>query len=410
MIVCWAMGITHHVHAVDTIREIVNLALLGGHIGRPGAGLCPVRGHSNVQGDRTMGVFERPAAELLDALEREFGLPMPRAEGLDSVAAVRAMASGTASVFVGLGGNLARASPDTTVAETAFRDLALNVGIATTLNRTHVLSEGLTVLLPTLGRSDVDMGPMGRRTVTVEDSMGLVHGSTGVLRPPSDQVRSEVSILAALGTRLFTHKHAVTWSRIGLDYDVVRDHISRVIPGFEDFSTRILDGAGFELPHPPRDERRFDTPTGRAQFAVTAIRPVAADALLLQTMRSHDQFNTSVYSTNDRYRSISGERDVLFISDTDLRRLGLAAGDRVDIVTDMSGPERRLRNHRLVEYPTPAGSVAAYFPEANVLVPLEHHGSIVSTPGYKSVPVRLERAGATTPVASTLRVGSSDHG
>lgn len=390
MIVCWAMGITHHVHAVDTIREIVNLALLGGHIGRAGAGLCPVRGHSNVQGDRTMGVFERPTPALLDAMEREFGLPMPRKDGLDSVAAISAMATGAACVFVGLGGNLARAAPDTALVEAAFSSLAMNVGIATTLNRTHLLSDGLTVLLPTLGRTDVDMGLSGPRTVSVEDSMGMVHGSTGVLRPPSDHVRSEVTILAGLGTRLFNDEHPVAWSRFGVDYDVIRDHISRVVPGFTDFSARLGDHGGFELPHAPRDRREFDTASGRAQFGITHVRSVPTDALLLQTMRSHDQFNTSVYTSNDRYRSISGERDVLFMSATDLRRLGLQNGQRVDVVTDLPGPERRLRNQRLIEFPTPPGSAAAYFPEANVLVPLDHHGTIVSTPGYKSVPVRLE--------------------
>ncbi len=265
MIVCWGMGITHHVHAVDTVREILNLVLLGGHIGRVGAGICPIRGHSNVQGDRTMGVFERPSDELLDALELEFGVELPRAAGLDSVAAVKAMLAGDVTAFVGLGGNLARAAPDSTDAERAFCSLTLNVGIATTLNRTHVAGDGLTVLLPALARSDLDIGPFGARTVSVEDSMGLVHGSAGVLRPPSEDVRSEVGILAALATALFPGSSTIAWERLGADYDVVRDHVSRVIPGFTDFTARLRDEAGFELPHPPRDERRFETATGRAR-------------------------------------------------------------------------------------------------------------------------------------------------
>jgi molybdopterin-dependent oxidoreductase alpha subunit len=356
-----------------------------------------------------MGVFERPSSALLDAMEREFGAPMPREDGLDSVAAITAMATGAASVFVGLGGNLARAAPDTTLVEAAFSLLAVNVGIATTLNRTHLLSDGLIVLLPTFGRSDVDMGPYGPRTVSVEDSMGLVHASTGVLRPPSDHVRSEITILAGLGTRLFTHEHPVAWSQFGIDYDVIRDHISRVVPGFTDFSARLRDRGGFELPHAPRDRREFGTASGRAQFGVTHVHQVPTNSLLLQTMRSHDQFNTSIYTSNDRYRGISGERDVLFISATDLRRLGLDDGQRVDVVTDLPGPERRLRGQRLVEFPTPPGSAAAYFPEANVLVPLSHHGCVVSTPGYKSVPVRLEvvHAGASVVVADSRRDGLS---
>ena len=390
MIVCWGMGITHHVHAVDTVREIVNLVLLGGHIGRVGAGVCPIRGHSNVQGDRTMGVFEQPSDALLDALEAEFGVELPRAAGLDSVAAVKAMLAGDVQAFIGLGGNLVRAAPDSAEAERAFRALTLNVGIATTLNRTHVVGDGLTVLLPTLARSDMDIGPLGARTVSVEDSMGLVHGSTGVLRPPSEHLRSEVGILAALGTALCTPNSTIAWERLGVDYDVVRDHVSRVIPGFTNFTARLRHEGGFELPHPPRDARRFETASGRAQFGLTTISPIEDDALLLQTMRSHDQFNTSVYSTNDRYRNIRGERDVLFINAADLRHRGFEDGERVDVISDLPGAERRLRNLRLVAYPTAVGSVAAYFPEANVLVPLDHHGSDVSTPGYKSVPIRLQ--------------------
>jgi molybdopterin-dependent oxidoreductase alpha subunit len=396
MIVCWAMGITQHVNAVDTIHEISNLALLGGHIGRPGAGLCPIRGHSNVQGDRTMGIFEQPDPSLLDALTKEFEVAMPSKDGFDTVDAVRAFVSGAARVFVGLGGNFARATPDTNVTEPALQNAQMTVQISTKLNRSHVMCGETAIILPTLGRTDCDIVDGVAQYVTVEDSMGLVHASRGVLEAPSPRLRSEVSIIGALAHELFGARHVVPWRELSADNDVIRERIARVIPGFENFNERVGGGSSFELPHPPRDERRFPTPDGTARFSVTHHSPVTVEpgVFTLQTLRSHDQFNTTIYGHKDRYRGISGDRHVLMINADDIASLGFADGDLVDLVAVAAGPERRAAGYRLVAYPTPRGSVAAYYPETNVLLALDHHGTTVQTPAAKSIRIRIEAATA----------------
>jgi formate dehydrogenase major subunit len=394
LIICWAMGITQHLNAIDTINEMTNLALLGGHIGRPGAGLSPIRGHSNVQGDRTMGIFERPDPELLDALEAEFAVVMPREDGLDTIDAVRAFASGAARVLVSLGGNFSRATPDTALTEKAMLGTQLTVQISTKLNRTHLVGGATSIILPTLGRTDRDEAPTGLQFVTVEDSMGLVHASTGVLDPPSADVRSEVAIVCDLAVALFGSQHAVPWATFRDDYDIVRDRVAVVIPGFENFNDRIRVPGGFSLPHPPRDERRFPTSDGKAQFSRTNVvtTALAPGELLLQTLRSHDQYNTTIYGHDDRYRGISGDRHIIMLNPTDIASLGLVNGQVVDVVSVISEHERRATGYRIVAYPTPPGTAAGYYPELNVLIPLDHHGPDAQTPAAKAIPVRLETA------------------
>ncbi len=338
IVVCWAMGLTQHRNAVATIREIANFLLLRGNVGRPGAGACPVRGHSNVQGDRTMGIFERPAASFLDALRDEFGFDPPREPGYDTVDTIRAMRDGRIDVFVGLGGNFVRA------------------------------------------------------TVTVEDSMSMVHASHGRLAPGSPHLRSEVAIVTGLGRVLFGDD--LGWTSMGDDYRVIRRHIEHVVPGFHAFEERVEQPGGFVLPNGPRDSRTFPTAVGKARFTVN--EPSAVDVpaghLLLQTVRSHDQFNTTVYGLDDRYRGIKGGRQVVFANADDVRALGLRDGQVVDLVSVWADGERRAPGFRIVEYATPVGCAAAYFPEANVLVPLDSTAEGSNTPASKSIVIRLEPA------------------
>lgn len=394
LIICWAMGVTQHLDAVATIDEMTNLALLGGHIGRPGAGLSPIRGHSNVQGDRTMGIFERPDGALLDALDAEFALTSPRHPGFDTLDAVRALSTGRACVMIGLGGNFVRATPDTDLTERALAGAQLTVQISTKLNRSHVVCGDTAIILPTLGRTDADRSSEGPQFVTVEDSMSIVHTSTGVLDPPSSMLRSEVTIVCDLAAAVLDLDHSVDWAAMRNDNDRVRDHIAAVIPGFGDFNRRVHISGGFVLPHPPRDSREFPTTDGKAHFTVThvATRERAPDELLLQTLRSHDQYNTTIYGHHDRYRGITGDRHVIMLNPGDIDRLGYADGDRVDIVSALPGPERRAPGYRVVAYPTPVGCAAAYYPETNVLIALDHHGPDAQTPAAKAIPIRLERS------------------
>ena len=403
LIICWAMGITQHLDAVATIDEITNLALLGGHIGRPGAGLSPIRGHSNVQGDRTMGIFERPEAELLDALDIRFAITTQRQPGRDTLDAVRALSTGAARIMIGLGGNFVRATPDTTHTEQALTGAQLTVQISTKLNRSHIVCGDTAIILPTLGRTDTDHTAHGSQFVTVEDSMSIVHTSTGVLNPPPGALRSEVAIISDLAVALLGTKHSVDWQAIRDNNDRVRDHIAAVIPGFTDFNQRVRIPGGFTLPHPPRDSRHFPTSDGKAHFTVThvAARPTEIGELILQTLRSHDQYNTTIYGHHDRYRGITGDRHIIMINPHDITRLGHADGDHVDIITALPGPERRATGYRIVAYPTPIGCAAAYYPETNILIPLDHHGADAQTPAAKAIPVRLQRtphqAPSTTP-------------
>ncbi|MGI5453959.1 FdhF/YdeP family oxidoreductase [Streptomyces sp. CA-249302] len=399
-IVCWAMGLTQHKHSVPTIREVVNFLLLRGNIGRPGAGVCPVRGHSNVQGDRTMGIFERPAPAFLDALEKEFGFAPPREHGYDTVEAIRALRDGRAKVFFAMGGNFVSASPDTEVTEAAMRRARLTVHVSTKLNRSHAVTGARALILPTLGRTerDLQVGPNGKSTeqfVTVEDSMGMVHASRGRLEPASAHLLSEPAIVCRLARRVLGAANSVPWEEFEKDYATVRDRIARVVPGFEDFNARVAHPGGFALPHAPRDERRFPTRTGKANFTAAPVEypELPAGRLLLQTLRSHDQYNTTIYGLDDRYRGIRNGRRVVLVNPEDARRLKLADGSYVDLVSEWrDGVERRAPGFRVVHYPTARGCAAAYYPETNVLVPLDATADTSNTPASKSVVVRLEQS------------------
>ncbi|WP_330452013.1 MULTISPECIES: FdhF/YdeP family oxidoreductase [unclassified Streptomyces] len=395
-VVCWAMGLTQHKHSVPTIREVVNFLLLRGNIGRPGAGVCPVRGHSNVQGDRTMGIFERPAPAFLDALDKEFGITSPRHHGYDVVRAIRALRDGDAKVFLAMGGNFVAATPDTDVTEAAMRNARLTVHVSTKLNRSHAVTGARALILPTLGRTDKDVQAGGKQFVTVEDSMSKVHASRGNLTPASPHLLSEPAIVARLARSVLGPGSTTPWEEFEKDYATIRDRISRVVPGFENFNARIAHPGGFTLPHGPRDSRRFPTTTGKANFTAAPVEfpELSEGRLLLQTLRSHDQYNTTIYGLDDRYRGIKGGRRVVLVHPDDATALGLADGSYTDLVSEWKdGVERRAPGFRVVHYPTARGCAAAYYPETNVLVPLDSTADTSNTPASKSVVVRFEPAG-----------------
>ncbi|MBQ1087704.1 FdhF/YdeP family oxidoreductase [Streptomyces sp. B93] len=394
-IVCWAMGLTQHKHSVPTIREVVNFLLLRGNIGRPGAGVCPVRGHSNVQGDRTMGIFERPAPAFLDALEKEFGFAPPREHGYDVVRAIRALRDGEAKVFFAMGGNFVAATPDTDVTEAAMRRARLTVHVSTKLNRSHAVTGARALILPTLGRTERDLQGSGEQFVTVEDSMGMVHASRGRLAPAGPELLSEPAIVCRMARRVLGADSVVPWEEFEKDYATIRDRIARVVPGFADFNARVARPGGFVLPHAPRDERRFPTATGKANFTAAPVEypELPEGRLLLQTLRSHDQYNTTIYGLDDRYRGIAGGRRVVLVNPEDARALKVADGSYVDLVSEWKdGVERRAPGFRVVHYPTARGCAAAYYPETNVLVPLDATADTSNTPASKSVVVRLEQS------------------
>jgi molybdopterin-dependent oxidoreductase alpha subunit len=403
---CWAMGLTQHHNAVATIKEITNVALAQGNIGKPGAGLMPVRGHSNVQGDRTMGIWERPPAHFLDRLGAEFGFNPPRENGLDTVDAIRALRDGQARVFLGLGGNFVQAAPDTDVTAAALRSARLTVQISTKINRSHLTCGEIALILPTLGRTEQDLQASGPQFVSVEDSTCSVHASRGPLLPASRMLRSEVAIVTGLAEATLGSRYGIDWQSMRNDYRTIRTHIARVIPGCESYEVNVSKPGGFVLPHPPRDSRTFPTASGRAEFVVSPIQAleVPPGHLLLQTLRSHDQFNTTIYGLSDRYRGIEGGRRVVFVNPADIAELGFADGDLVDLVTHWTDDdrERRAASFRIVAYQTPRGSAAAYYPETNSLVPLDSTAAGSNTPTSKSIIVALMRPGTT--------LGSTSHG
>jgi molybdopterin-dependent oxidoreductase alpha subunit len=396
VIVCWAMGLTQHKNAVETIREVMNFLLLRGNIGRPGAGPCPVRGHSNVQGDRTMGVWEKMPDAFLDRLRDEFGFEPPRAHGWDVVDSIRALRDGKVDVFFALGGNFAAAAPDTEVTAAGLARCGLTAHVATKLNRSHLLTGREALILPCLGRTERDIregadGKGAEQYVTVEDSMSVVKASRGRLAPASKELRSEVAIITGLAAEAFGDD--LGWTAMGGDYSVIRAHIANVVDGCQDYGARAAESGGFTMPGPPRDSLTFPTETGKARFTVNPVTAIAVPPghLVLQTIRSHDQFNTTVYGLDDRYRGVHGGRRVVFVAAEDLLRRGLADGDLVDLVSVWSDGERRAPAFRVVEYPTPAGCAAAYFPEANVLIPLDSTADTSNTPTAKSIIIRLDR-------------------
>ncbi|MEU0030466.1 FdhF/YdeP family oxidoreductase [Streptomyces sp. NPDC006335] len=392
VVVCWAMGITQHKHGVPTVREIVNFMMLRGNLGRAGTGVCPVRGHSNVQGDRTMGIWEQMPDAFLDALQEEFGFDPPRPHGLDSVNSIKAMREGRVKVFLALAGNFVRAAPDSDVTEEAMRSCRLTAHISTKLNRSHTVCGDTALILPTLGRTERDVQADGEQFVTVENSMSEVHTSQGRLEPASPLLLSEVAILCRLARRTLGAKPDIPWDRFEGDYGTIRDRISRIVPGFHDFNARVTRPGGFQLPNPV-NEGVFNTSVGKALFTRNErVVPKAPKGhLLLQTLRSHDQWNTVPYTLDDRYRGIHGSRHVVLVNPADLNGLGLSQGDRVDLVSVWAdGSERRAENFEVVPYPTAPGSAAAYYPETNVLVPLDSVADISNQPTSKGIVVRLE--------------------
>ncbi|ENZ5478966.1 oxidoreductase alpha (molybdopterin) subunit [Serratia marcescens BIDMC 44] len=391
-IVTYGMGITQHNKGTANVRLIADLLLLRGNIGKPGAGICPLRGHSNVQGNRTVGITEKPSADFLAKLEAVFGFTPPKAHGHDAVKCMQAMIDGASKALICLGGNFAVALPDPEQSFPAMKALELSVHIGTKLNRSHLLVAKQTLILPCLGRTELDMQAGGRQSVTVEDSMSMVHASSGKLKPASELLRSEPAIVAGMAKAVMPASK-VPWDELIEDYDVIRDLIEKTIPGFDDYNARIRQPGGFRMPLPPT-ERQWPTPTGKAMFSVfSGLHEDAAiaekDTLRLITLRSHDQYNTTIYALDDRYRGVFGRRDVLFMNDSDLQRLGLEHGDVVDLETALPGCTQRLEGITVIAYNISAGSVGAYYPEANVLVPLHYIDEESGTPSYKSVPVRV---------------------
>lgn len=387
-IVAYGMGITQHAHGTQNVQQIANLLLLRGNVGRPGAGICPVRGHSNVQGDRTMGINERPPAEFLERLRAACGFEPPWAHGVTVIECIAAIEVGRIRALVALGGNFAVAAPDPVRTHAAMAKLDLVVGIHTKLNRSHLLHAGEALILPALARSDLDVQATGVQSVTVEDSMSMVHASRGFKAPPSEQVRSEPAIVAGIA-RATLPGSATPWVELAQDYDRIRALVERVVPGFERYNERIREPGGFHLPNAAA-LRQWRTPSGRAQFQLTtraAPRRDEARPLLLTTIRSHDQYNTTIYGLDDRYRGIHGRRDVVFMHADDMAARGLATGDAIELV----GASRTATGFVAVEYPIARGSCAAYFPEASVLVALEDYDPASRTPAYKSVPVEVRR-------------------
>jgi len=401
VIITWAMGITQHHKGVDTIKEIINLLLLRGNIGKPGAGASPIRGHSNVQGDRTMGIWEQMPDSFLDALAAEFSFEPPRKHGFDAVQSIRALQRNEIKFWFGLGGNLVAAISDTAAAEAAMRGTDMTVQVSTKLNRSHVVTGAEALILPTLGRTDVDLQESGPQFLSVEDTVCAVHATHGAVAPVSPNLLSEVAIVTRLARAVLGDDGPIDWAGFERDYDTIRESISRVVPGFANFNEQVRHRGGFVLPNGPRDSRTFPTRTGKAIITVNHLVPVERPAgrLILQTLRSHDQFNTTTYSLNDRYRGIRNGRDVIFVNPEDLVELGISDGDRVNIFSEWTGePDRELRNYRVVSYPTARGCAAAYFPEANVLVPLGSTALGSNTPVSKAVIVRLEKAAAPVTV------------
>jgi molybdopterin-dependent oxidoreductase alpha subunit len=392
-IFCWAMGLTQHKNAVANIQEIVNLMLARGQIGKPGAGLCPVRGHSNVQGDRTMGIWERPTDAFLDRLGSEFSFEPPRRHGYDTVNAIEAMHAKEARVFFALGGNFLSATPDTEYTAEALRRCSLTVHVSTKLNRAHLITGDQALILPCLGRTEADVQASGRQFVTTENSMAVVQASRGFLKPASEHLLSEPAIVARLATAALGGRSNIDWQALVANYDLIRDQIERVVPGFENYNSRVRQPGGFHLPNPPR-QRVFKTPTGRAVFTVHALphHDLGPDQYLMMTIRSHDQFNTSIYGLDDRYRGVYNGRRVVFLNVDDINSAGLHEGQTVDLVGHFEGEERVARRFVVVPYSIPRRCAATYFPETNVLVPIRSVAEKSNTPASKSVVISIRPA------------------
>lgn len=392
IIVCWAMGLTQHENGVDNIKEIVNLLLMKGAIGKPGAGTCPVRGHSNVQGDRTMGIWEAPKDSFLDQLDKVHGIQSPRQHGLAVVPAINAMYEGKGKVFFAMGGNFLSATPDTEYTAKALQNCELTVHVSTKLNRSHVVHGKRALILPCLGRTDKDLQDGKEQFVSCENSMGVVQSSQGVINPPSKHLLSEVRIVAELA-KATLERSGIDWESYASDYDNIREAIEKVIPGFDNYNERVRKPGGFYLPNGAR-ERQFNTPSGKAEFTVTELpkHEPLGDEFIMMTIRSHDQFNTTIYGLNDRYRGIYNERRVIMMNERDMQANGLNEGDVVNLSSHFNGVERKANRFIVLPYPIPPGNVATYFPEANALVPIDSFARKSMTPASKMVRIKIHKA------------------
>ena len=392
VIACWAMGLTQHLNAVDNIREVVNLLLLKGSIGKPGTGTCPVRGHSNVQGDRTMGIYEKPSGQFLSSLQKVFQFNPPQRHGYDTVETIDAMKNGKVKVFCGMGGNFVSAAPDTDLTIAALQKCDLTVHISTKLNRSHLAHGKVSLILPCLGRTERDVQNNVEQFVTVENSAGVVHQSQGHKAPVSDRLLSEPRIVAGIAeaTLKYGSPQALNWTELTSNYNKIRDLIEKTIPGFDQYNDRVRKPGGFYLPNGAR-ERNFRTVTAKANFSVNSLsdHKLRADEFLMMTIRSHDQYNTTIYGMDDRYRGIYKGRRVVFVNPADIRRLGFGNGLKVDIVSEYDGIQRRAENFTIVPYDIPSQNIATYFPEANAVIPYNHYARKSQTPISKSVIVRL---------------------
>ncbi len=393
IIACWAMGLTQHKNAVDSIKEIANLLLLKGSIGKPGAGTCPVRGHSNVQGDRTMGIFEKPSPELLESIEKTFGFAPPQAHGLDVVESINAMHEGRAKVFIAMGGNFLSATPDTQFTAAALSKCSLTVQISTKLNRSHLVTGKEAIILPCLGRTDIDMRGGEVQFVSCENSMGVVQSSQGVLKPVSPHLKSEPAIVCGLAKATLGTRSKTNWEAYNRHYDNIRNDIERTIPGFENYNKRVRAPGGFYLPNCNR-EGWFNTPTHKAAFNIAhhEVHMLNAQELLMMTIRTHDQFNTTIYGLDDRYRGIYNERRVIMMNRADMSRLGFVEKEVVDLYNFGDGAERVARHFLVIPYPIPQGCAATYFPETNVLVPIGSVAAKSNTPVSKAVVIEVRKA------------------
>ena len=390
---CWAMGLTQHRNGVSVIQEVANLMLMGGHIGKPGAGLCPVRGHSNVQGDRTVGIWERPTEAFLQRLDSACGINSPREHGVDVVQAIKQMRDGEADLFLCLGGIFISATPDTEATAKGLGNVGLTVQISTKLNRSHLVTGKTALILPCLGRTEIDVQSSGEQFVTVENSMGIVHTSRGGLRPVHDNLRSEPWIVASLATSVLDDER--DWMNLVRNYDNIRDLMSEALAGFEDYNVRVRTPNGFALPNPPRDSRTFNTPDNKAHFIAHSLPDVTLDEdkFVMMTIRSHDQYNTTIYDLHDRYRGVHGNRRIILMNANDMAERGWKTRHIVDIVSHFENEERRSDSWQVIAYDIPRGNVATYFPEANVLVPLNSTAEKSNTPTSKWIVCSLLEPG-----------------
>ncbi|MDP6328993.1 MAG: FdhF/YdeP family oxidoreductase [Candidatus Thalassarchaeaceae archaeon] len=394
-IVCWAMGITQHKNSVSTIQEIVNFLLLGGHIGKEGAGVCPVRGHSNVQGDRTVGINHKPSPSFIDNLEKSTGIRSPERHGFDSVEAVKAMENGSGKVFLAMGGNFLSAMSDTNRTSSALKNCNLTAHVSTKPNRSHLITGKIGLILPCLGRTEEDTSDaVGKQFVTVENSMGIVHSSTGTFKPASDLLISEPAIVSGIGGALESRleRSGVPWKNLSENYNLIRDLIENTIPGFEDYNTRIKSESGFYLPNPPRDSRTFKTKNGLANFISNDLSFAKSSDFMMMTIRSHDQYNTTIYGLDDRYRGIKNGRRVVLMNENDMSNHGFSKDSLVDLSSEMKSGLIVSPKWFVVPYDIPEGNVATYFPESNMLIPLDSVADGSNTPTSKSVPIKISKS------------------